>query len=200
MPPGLVTQHFFAPGNVGDVEDADGSGIAGSVSCGAVLRVSLKVDEEQRISDAKFRVAGCSYLVATCSILSAAVIGRRTGDAAAFCQAPEALIAEMDSEWPADKAECVALACKGFVSAIKNYSDRARDQWSEADALICTCFGVSERTIETAIHEGGLRTIAEVTRASNAGAGCRSCYPLIEDILDDCSREAELDPNLWTAP
>ncbi len=189
MPSNLVSQHFFAPGNVGDVANADGSGTAGSVLCGAVLRVSLKVDEAQRISAAKFRVAGCSYLVATCSLLSAAVVGETTGDAAAMCQTPEALIAKLDCEWPADKAECAALACKGFVSAIRNYSDRARDQWSGAEALICTCFGVSEQTIETAIHEGGLRTITEVTRASNAGAGCRSCYPLIEDILDQIARE-----------
>ena len=189
MPPHLVSQHFFAPANVGDVENADGSGTAGSVCCGAVLRVSLKVDDTQRISAAKFRVAGCSFLVATCSILSAAVAGETTGDAAALCQTPEALITKFDCEWPADKADCVALACRGFVSAIRNYSDRARDQWSGAEALICTCFGVSEQTIERAIHEGGLRTITEVTRVSNAGAGCRSCYPLIEDILDQIARE-----------
>ena len=194
MPASLVTQHFFAPANIGDFENADGSGAAGSMSCGAVLRVSLKVAEGQRISTAKFRVAGCSYLVATCSILSAEVVNKTTGEAASICQTPEELITKMECEWPADKVDCVALACRGFVSAIKNYSDRARDEWSGAEALICTCFGVSERTIETAIHERGLRTIAEVTRASNAGAGCRSCYSLIEDILDDCSREGERGP------
>ncbi|HEU4480114.1 MAG TPA: iron-sulfur cluster assembly scaffold protein, partial [Pyrinomonadaceae bacterium] len=109
MPPSLVSEHFFAPCNVGDIENADGSGTAGSLFCGAALRVSLEVDEAQRISAAKFRVAGCSYLVATCSILSAAIVGETTGDAAALCQTPEALIRKWDYEWPADKTECAAL-------------------------------------------------------------------------------------------
>ncbi len=71
------------------------------------------------------------------------------------------------------------------MSAIRHYSDSVRDEWSGDEALICTCFGVSERTIEQQIQTGGLRTISEITKACNAGAGCRSCYSLIEDILDD---------------
>ena len=79
---------------------------------------------------------------------------------------------------------CAALACQAVVAAIQSYSDSARDEWSGDEALICSCFCVSERTIEREIEQGGLRTIAEVTKACNAGAGCRSCYSLIEDILE----------------
>lgn len=184
MPASFITQHFFAPVNVGHIVNPDGAGSAASVSCGAVLRVSIRVDEAQRITAAKFKVAGCSYLVASCSVLSAALTGKTTGDAAVICQAPDSLIAMMGHDWPAEKKDCLRLASQGFVAAIRNYSDAVRDEWSGAEALICTCFGVSEKTIETVIQSGGLRTIAEVTKASNAGAGCRSCYPLIEDILD----------------
>lgn len=189
MSASLITQHFLTPANVGQIDDPDGAGSAASVSCGAVLRVSISVDEAQRISAAKFKVAGCSYLVASCSLLSTAIIGKATGEVAAMCQTPEALLSLIGQDWPADKRDCLALASQGFVSAIRNYSDVMRDEWSGAEALICTCFGVSEKTIEAAIAAGGLRTISEVTKASNAGAGCRSCYPLIEDILEQCARE-----------
>ncbi len=81
------------------------------------------------------------------------------------------------------------LACEALVSAIRNYSDSARDEWEGDEALICTCFCVSERTIEREIQENGLRTIAEVTAACAAGGGCRSCYPLIEDILGEVNRK-----------
>ena len=191
MTSNLVTQHFFAPANVGEIDKPDGSSIVASASCGAVIRLSLSVDEAQRITAAKFKVAGCSYLVAACSVLSSALSGKTTGEAAALCQTPEDVTAMMAADWPTDKSDCLALACRGFVSAIRSYSDAARDEWSGDDALICTCFGVSERAIESAIQAGGLHTIAEVTKASNAGAGCRSCHPLIADLLEQCRREGD---------
>ncbi len=192
MPASFITQHFFTPVNVGLVDSPDGAGSVASVSCGAVLRVSLRVDEAQRITAAKFKVTGCSYLVASCSVLSAALTGKTTGEAAVMCQAAESLNAMMGQDWPAEKEDCLRLASQGFVAAIRNYSDAVRDEWSGAEALICTCFGVSEKTIEIAIQRGGLRTIAEVTTAANAGGGCHSCYPLIEDILDQCAREDDV--------
>jgi NifU-like protein len=192
MSTSLVREHFFGPRNVGTLENPEGAGSVASVSCGAVVRVSLRVDEAQRISAAKFKVVGCSYLVASCSVLSDALTGKTTGEAAILCQSPASLEVMMGHAWPAEKDNCLALTSQGFLAAIINYSEARRAEWSGAEALICTCFGVSERTIETAIQSGGLHTIAEVTQASNAGAGCRSCYPLIEDILDQCRREGDV--------
>jgi NifU-like protein len=79
-----------------------------------------------------------------------------------------------------------------MVAAIREYSDAIRDNWEGDQALICTCFGVSDKRIEQEIHQNHLTTVAEVTRACNAGAGCRSCCPLIEDILDDYERSKHL--------
>ena len=66
MTANLVTQHFFAPANVGEIDKPDGSSIVASASCGAVLRLSLSVDEAQRITAAKFKllVAVTSWLLA----------------------------------------------------------------------------------------------------------------------------------------
>ena len=189
MAPSLLEQNFFAPSNVGAVDSPDGAASAASISCGAVVRVSLRVDEAQRITAAKFKVVGCSYLVASCSVLSDALTGKTTGEAAIICQSSASLRIMMGHDWPAEKENCLALTSQGFLAAIINYSEARRDEWSGTEALICTCFGVSEKTIESAIQAGGLRTIAEVTKASNAGAGCRSCHPLIEDILDQIARE-----------
>lgn len=183
MSSAFVTEHFFSPSNVGDIDSPDATGRAGSIICGAALRISLSIDESRCISEAKFRSAGCSYLVAACSFLTKAVRGKTTGLAAALGQSPEKLIENL-GEWPADRGRCAALACEALVSAIQNYSDLVRDEWSGDEALICTCFGVSEDTIERAIQTGRLQTSAEVTHATNAGAGCRSCWPLIQDMLD----------------
>ena len=91
---------------------------------------------------------------------------------------------------PAEGREhCVALACEATLAAISNYSDSARQEWIGDDALICSCFGVSEQTIEIAIRRQGLRTIEAVTSVCKAGGGCRSCYPLIQDILGEVNGE-----------
>jgi NifU-like protein len=181
---GAVSEQFFNPRNVGEAGEPRFIGRSGSFQCGAVLRVSLHIDESQRITEAKFKAAGCSVLVAAASLLIDEVIGKTTGEAAAAAQRLDQL-AEKLGAVPADRNECVLLACEALVSAIRSYSDSARDEWEGDEALICTCFCVSERTIEREIQENRLRTIAQVTAACSAGGGCRSCYPLIEDILEE---------------
>ena len=181
---GAVSELFFNPRNVGEAGEPRFIGRSGSFQCGAILRVSLHIDESQRITEAKFKAAGCSVLVAAASLLIDEVIGKTTGEAAATAQHLDQL-AEKLGTLPAERNECVLLACEAIVSAIRSYSDSAREEWEGDEALICTCFCVSERTIEREIQENALRTIAQVTAACSAGGGCRSCYPLIEDILEE---------------
>ncbi len=175
---------FLNPKNVGDVAEPSFVGRATSFTCGAALRISLHIDESQRITEAKFKAAGCSILVASASLLTDEVIGKTTGEAAALAQRPEVLGA-VACDAAEDRADCATLVCNALLSAIASYSGAVRDEWNGDEALVCTCFGVSERTIEREIQEKKLRTIAEVTRECNAGAGCRSCYPLIEDIMEE---------------
>jgi len=181
-----VAQLFLNPRNVGDAVQPNFTGRSASFICGAALRISLHVDEFQRITEAKFKAAGCSVLVASASLLTEQVIGKTTAEAAAVGQRPES-IRDLGG-FGESSADCAALACTALLSAIAQYSDSVRDEWNGDEALICTCFGVSERTIEREIQTNRLSTIEEVTRSCNAGAGCRSCYPLIEDILEDCDR------------
>jgi len=147
------------------------------------------VDESQIIREEKFKAAGCSVLVASASLLIDQVLGKTTGEAAALGQQTEALKQRLGA-LPAERSECPVLAGEALVSAIRNYSDSARDEWEGDEALICTCFCVSERTIERELQQHELRTIAEVTAICRAGAGCRSCYPLIQDILEEVNRES----------
>ena len=184
---GPAVELFLNPKNVGNAAEPSFVGRATSFTCGAALRISLHIDESQRITQAKFKAAGCSMLVASASLLTDQVIGQTTAEAAALGQRPEVLAAFVQGG-PEDRVDCVALVCEALLCAISSYSGSMRDEWNGEETLICTCFGVSETTIEREIQEKQLRTIAEVTRECNAGAGCRSCYPLIEDILDDKER------------
>ncbi len=183
-----VPEQFFDSQHVGEAIEPNVIGRSASFQCGAILRISLHIDESQRIVQAKFKAAGCSVLVAAASLLIDEVIGKTTGEAAAFAQRADELEKKLGA-LPAERNECVGLAREALVSAIRNYSDSARYEWEGDEALICTCFCVSERTIEREIQDKRLRTIAEVTAACSAGGGCRSCYPLIEDILEEVNRK-----------
>jgi len=163
-----AADHFFNPRNVGDADEPSFTGRAASLSCGAHVRFSIQVDEAQRVSQARFRAVGCDALIVAASMLTEQVTGLTTAEAATIRN---------------DANNCAALACDALLDAIREYSNAARDDWAGDEALICTCFFVSERTIEREINSRGLTTVAEVTRACNAGGGCGSCHQLIQEIL-----------------
>ena len=106
-------------------------------------------------------------------------MGSTTAEAAAVAQEPETLVGVIQH-----REHCPALACDALLAAVREYSNAARDDWAGDEALICTCFFVSERTIEDEIQIRGLTTVAEVTAACNAGGGCGSCHQLIQEILE----------------
>jgi NifU-like protein len=186
--PSPAADLFLRPTNVGDAGEPSFIGRSASFQCGATLRISLHIDEAQRITEAKFRAAGCSALVASAVLITEQVLGKTTGEAAALGQHADELSEQLGA-LPPERSECPALACEALIAAIRGYSDSARDEWEGDEALICTCFCVSERTIEREIQTHNLRTITEVTQACSAGGGCRSCYPLIEDILEEVNRK-----------
>lgn len=184
--PSSISEQFLAPQNVGDIRDADASAEAGSFACGAVMRLSLKVDKEtQRIIDARFKASGCGYLIAQASLMTEVIRGLTTAEAAKAAGLLKETLSEYFGAPPRDKEHCILLCAEALRESVAHYSQRVRDEWTGEEALICTCFGVSEKRIEQAIAGKSLRTVREVTRACNAGGGCQSCHPLIEEILED---------------
>lgn len=186
--PARINEHFLNPRNVGEVAHADAVGEAGSFVCGAVLRLSLKIDPAlQRITDAKFKATGCGFLIASASVLTETIKDLSISKAATL---HESAITDWFDGLPTDRTHCAALCHEALHAALANYHNAVREDWTGDEALICTCFCVPEKTIERVIEAGALRTIEQVTRACNAGGGCRSCHPLIEDILEDHWRTA----------
>lgn len=173
-----VLSHFLHPRNVGDADEPSFTGRSASLVCGAHARLSIQIDESHRVSQARFRAAGCDVLVASASLLTERITGSTTAEAAAVAQDPERLIGVTEHY-----EHCPGLACDALLAAVREYSNAAREDWLGDEALICTCFFVSERTIEQEIQNRGLTTVAEVTAACNAGGGCGSCHQLIQEIL-----------------
>ena len=85
----LVMDHFSNPRNVGEIDDADGTGQIGNPVCGDVMRMTIKV-EDDRIADVKFKTFGCGAAVATSSMVTEMVMGKTLQEACrpTRCTAP----------------------------------------------------------------------------------------------------------------
>jgi NifU-like protein len=190
---GRVRDYFLNPRHVGEVCAADAVGDRGSLTCGAALRLSLKIDASAHVvTEAKFRATGCGFLIASACALTEMLHGLSVGEAARLSEGTLAsdAITEHLGQVPPERTHCVALCRETLAAAFAHYRATVLEEWTGEEALVCTCFGVSENSIEMAIQTGSLKSVAQVTRACNAGGGCRSCHPLIEEILEDYWRTA----------
>ena len=186
---GRINELFLGPLNVGDVLHPDATGESGSLVCGAAIRLTIKLDPLSRtVTNAKFRATGCGYLIASASILTEALKGATIDEASILPTLLEAIFAEHLGDFPLEKKHCAVLCRDALGAAMTALRTSSLVEWTGDDALICTCFGVSETTIERVIESASLQTVEQVTGACNAGGGCGSCQPLIEDILDDYLR------------
>jgi NifU-like protein len=91
-----------------------------------------------------------------------------------------------------DRRQCADIAIEALHAAFAHLRSRRIEEFTGEKALICTCFGVSEETIETNIRVRHLKTVDDVADACNAGSGCGSCRMLIDEMLDAVSRGADM--------
>ena len=113
----LVLDHFFNPRNVGDVPDADGVGEVGAVSCGDVMRISIKV-RDGRISEARFRTFGCGTSIAASSVTTELIRGRTVEEALKFSNTE---VAAALGGIPPAKSHCPVLAEEAVKAAVADY-------------------------------------------------------------------------------
>lgn len=114
---GLLIDRFLNPRNVGDVPDADGVGEVGAVSCGDVMRISIKV-EDGRITDARFRTYGCGTAIATASAATELIKGLTLDQARTFSNLE---LSRALGGIPAAKAHCPVLAEQAVKAAVEDY-------------------------------------------------------------------------------
>ncbi len=114
-----VMEHFTNPRNVGEIDNADGVGEVGNASCGDIMKIFLKV-EENVIRDIKFKTFGCGAAIATSSMVTEMALGKTLDQA---MELTNAAVAEALDGLPPAKMHCSNLAADALHEAIKNYQD-----------------------------------------------------------------------------
>ena len=112
-----VMDHFSNPRNVGEIENADGIGEVGNAKCGDIMKMYLKIDNGT-ISDVKFKTFGCGAAIATSSIATELIKGKKLEDALKLTN--QAVIEALDG-LPAVKIHCSVLAEEAVKAAILDY-------------------------------------------------------------------------------
>lgn len=114
-----VMEHFLNPHNMGEIENASGIGEVGNPSCGDVMRLYLKVNDETGIiEDARFMTFGCGAAIASSSMVTDMVKGKSIDEALALSNAA---VAEALGGLPESKMHCSVLAEEAIAAAIKDY-------------------------------------------------------------------------------
>jgi len=117
-----VMEHFKNPRNVGEMENPDGIGHVGNPVCGDIMELYIKV-KDGIIIDAKFKTFGCGAAIATSSIVTEMVKGKRIEEA---LKISNKAVAEALDGLPAAKMHCSVLAEDALKSAIENYLEHQK--------------------------------------------------------------------------
>ncbi len=105
------------PRNMGEIPDADGIGEVGNPTCGDIMKISLKIEDE-RITDVKFQTLGCGAAIASSSMVTELVKGKTLEDA---WKVSNKNVADALEGLPPVKMHCSLLAEEGVHKAINDY-------------------------------------------------------------------------------
>ena len=175
-----VQQHFLTPQNVGEIEKPSGTGNVGSLACGDALKLTLKIDANDIITDAKFKTFGCASAIASSSVLTEMVKGMPVDEAAKITNEDIALAL---GGLPKEKMHCSVMGREALEAAIADYRG-LKLPMAEGEG-VCECFGVTDVEIVRAIKESSLRSVEEITNFTKAGGGCGKCEEKLRKILQE---------------
>ena len=116
-----VMDHFRNPRNVGVLEEANGIGEVGNPVCGDIMKMYLKINDDEIIEDVKFETFGCGSAIASSSMATELIKGKSVEEALSLTNKA---VAEALDGLPAHKMHCSVLAEEAIKSAIDDYNKR----------------------------------------------------------------------------
>jgi nitrogen fixation NifU-like protein len=122
-----VLDHYENPRNVGTLDKADpsvGTGLVGAPACGDVMRLQVKIGDDGRIQDAKFKTFGCGSAIASSSLVTEWVKGKSVDEALTIKNTQIA----QELSLPPVKIHCSVLAEDAIKAAIADWKKKRAAQ------------------------------------------------------------------------
>ena len=98
------------------------TGMVGAPACGDVMKLDLKLDNDDRILDVKFKTYGCGSAIASSTMFVEMLKGKTTEEAKLIKDKDIATALEL----PPIKLHCSVLAESGIKKAIENWEEKKR--------------------------------------------------------------------------
>ena len=98
------------------------TGMVGAPACGDVMKLDLKLDNNDRILDVKFKTYGCGSAIASSTMFVEMLKGKTTEEAKLIKDKDIATALEL----PPIKLHCSVLAESGIKKAIENWEEKKR--------------------------------------------------------------------------
>ncbi len=182
--PKQINKRFQSPQNVGKSEKTNAVGTGATFVCGSFVRFYLEIDSATKeIREAKFKSNGCGFAIAAADVLAEIIVARKLTNLHGLEDLKLEIEREL-GEFSAQRKHCLEICIDALHQAFAAFRAFQIEEFAGEKALICTCFGVSEETVERVIAENNLQTVEEVGEICNAGTGCGSCQFLIGELLD----------------
>jgi nitrogen fixation protein NifU and related proteins len=118
-----VIDHYENPRNVGSLDsksDDVGTGLVGAPACGDVMRLQIRVNADGVIEDARFKTFGCGSAIASSSLATEWIKGKKVDEAGRLSNSQ--IAAELNL--PPVKIHCSVLAEDAIKSAIEDYKKK----------------------------------------------------------------------------
>ena len=118
-----VLEHYEKPRNIGSLDSGDssvGTALVGAPECGDVMKLQIKVDENEKIIDAKFKTFGCGSAIASSSLATEWVKGKSIDEANTIQNVH--IVEELSL--PPVKIHCSVLAEDAIKGAIADYKSK----------------------------------------------------------------------------
>ena len=116
-----VKDHFMHPRNVGEIENASGVGTVGNAKCGDIMRMYLKINDNNVIEDCKFKTFGCGAAIATSSMATELIKGKTIDEAMTLTNKA---VMEALGGLPPVKVHCSVLAEEAIHAALWDYAQK----------------------------------------------------------------------------
>jgi NifU-like protein len=189
--------------HLGEIENADGMGEHGSITCGDAMRFTFRVKRhpsdptQDIITEAKYLTFGCTSAIASSEALCD-IIEKGSYTPITALKIQNSDIVDYLQGLPEQKIHCSVMGAEALEAAVFNWAQRRgvdlkklgidmHDKETEEGRIVCKCFSLTEPYIKRKIRELNLRTIPQITNAIKAGGGCTSCHHVpggLQDLLD----------------